>query len=91
MSLPDSLMKKYIHLATDLELEDKKRLVKDLETGALHPRDAKMFLGKTIVRMYHGEEAAEAPSSNSNGSFSKTACPKTSQRYIGKVIKQHLL
>lgn len=43
MSLPDSLMKKYIHLATDLELEEKKQLVKDLETGAVHPRDAKML------------------------------------------------
>ncbi|MCY9196854.1 tyrosine--tRNA ligase [Bacillus atrophaeus] len=76
MSLPDSLMKKYIHLATDLELEDKKRLVKDLETGALHPRDAKMFLGKTIVRMYHGEEAAEAAEQQFKRVFQQNSLPE---------------
>ncbi|ATO27152.1 tyrosine--tRNA ligase [Bacillus atrophaeus] len=76
MSLPDSLMKKYIHLATDLELEEKKRLVKDLETGALHPRDAKMFLGKTIVRMYHGEEAAEAAEQQFKRVFQQNSLPE---------------
>ncbi|MBT2624923.1 tyrosine--tRNA ligase [Bacillus sp. HU-1818] len=76
MSLPDSLMKKYIHLATDLELEDKKRLVKDLETGTLHPRDAKMFLGKTIVRMYHGEEAAEAAEQQFKRVFQQNSLPE---------------
>lgn len=41
MSLPDSLMKTYIHLATDLEPAEKKQMEKDLESGKLHPRDAK--------------------------------------------------
>ncbi len=29
-----------------------------LSDGSVHPRDAKMRLAKTFVRMYHGEEAA---------------------------------
>ncbi len=76
MSLPDSLMKKYIHLATDLELEEKKQLVKDLETGAVHPRDAKMLLAKTIVRMYHGEKAAEAAEHSFKTVFQENSLPE---------------
>ncbi|MCY7910331.1 tyrosine--tRNA ligase [Bacillus inaquosorum] len=76
MSLPDSLMKKYIHLATDLELEEKKQLVKDLETGAVHPRDAKMLLAKTIVRMYHGAEAAEAAEHSFKIVFQENSLPE---------------
>ena len=76
MSLPDSLMKKYIHLATDLELEEKKQLVKDLETGAVHPRDAKMLLARTIVRMYHGEKAAEAAEHSFKTVFQENSLPE---------------
>ncbi|ASB88201.1 tyrosine--tRNA ligase [Bacillus sonorensis] len=76
MSLPDSLMKKYIHLATDIELEEKKQLVKDLETGAVHPRDAKMFLAKTIVRMYHGSKAAENAEQSFKTVFQENGLPK---------------
>ncbi|MEG7380645.1 tyrosine--tRNA ligase [Bacillus subtilis] len=75
MSLPDSLMKKYIQLARDLELEEKKQLVKDLETGAVHPRDAKMLLAKTIVRMYHGAEAAEAAEHSFKTVFQENSLP----------------
>ncbi|MED2944901.1 tyrosine--tRNA ligase [Bacillus swezeyi] len=75
MSLPDSLMKTYIHLATDLELEDKKQLVKELETGAVHPRDAKMLLAKTIVRMYHGSAAAEAAEQQFKKVFQQKSAP----------------
>ncbi|MCW0121114.1 tyrosine--tRNA ligase [Bacillus subtilis] len=76
MSLPDSLMKKYIHLATNLELEEKKQLVKDLEIGAVHPRDAKMLLAKTIVRMYHGAEAAEAAEHSFKTVFQENSLPE---------------
>ena len=69
-------MKKYIHLATDLELEEKKQLVKDLETGAVHPRDAKMLLAKTIVRMYHGEKAAEAAEHSFKTVFQENSLPE---------------
>lgn len=75
MSLPDSLMKKYIHLATDLELADKKQLVKDLESGKLHPRDAKMLLGKTIVRMYHGSQAAAEAEQQFKQVFQQNSLP----------------
>jgi tyrosyl-tRNA synthetase len=59
MSIPDELMVKYFKLVTDYTPEQIQKLQEELETGELHPRDAKMLLGKTIVRMYHGIEEAE--------------------------------
>ncbi|WP_078544869.1 tyrosine--tRNA ligase [Litchfieldia alkalitelluris] len=59
MSIPDELMGKYFDLITDLSPEQKQTLKVQIDTGELHPRDAKMLLGKTIVRMYHGTEEAD--------------------------------
>ncbi|GAA3407167.1 tyrosine--tRNA ligase [Paenibacillus hodogayensis] len=58
MSVPDGLMLKYVELATDLPEEELARLRDGLADGTVHPRDAKMLLAHTLVRMYHGEEAA---------------------------------
>lgn len=58
MSIPDELMLKYYELATDLNQEDLNTLRTGLADGTVHPRDAKMQLARTFVRMYHGEEAA---------------------------------
>ncbi|PWW28882.1 tyrosyl-tRNA synthetase [Cytobacillus oceanisediminis] len=59
MSIPDELMNKYFELITDFTPERIQSVKGEFETGELHPRDAKMLLSKTIVRMYHGLEAAE--------------------------------
>ncbi|HZG71902.1 MAG TPA: tyrosine--tRNA ligase [Chondromyces sp.] len=59
MSIPDELMGKYFELITDFTPEQIQKTQNQMITGELHPRDAKMLLGKTIVRMYHGTEAAE--------------------------------
>lgn len=59
MSIPDELMGKYFELVTDFSPDQLEKTISDLESGLLHPRDAKMLLGKTIVRMYHGKDASE--------------------------------
>ncbi|MFC7441256.1 tyrosine--tRNA ligase [Laceyella putida] len=59
MSIPDELMVKYFELATDLTVEELDELKAGLAAGTVHPRDAKMRLGYTLVRMYHGEQAAQ--------------------------------
>ena len=56
MSIPDELMMRYFMLVTDMPIEEQKGHGKRLESGELHPRDAKMQLARTIVRLYHGEE-----------------------------------
>lgn len=59
MSIPDALMVKYFELATDISLEEFKALREGIESGRIHPRDAKMKLAYTFVRMFHGEAAAK--------------------------------
>lgn len=75
MSVPDELMLKYYTLATDLSAEDLKALEQGIEDGSVHPRDAKMKLAYTFVRMYHGEEAAEAAQQHFVTVFQQRALP----------------
>ena len=58
MSIPDAAMSKYMRLVsrwTPLEIES---IEKDVMTGALHPRDAKMKLAHEIVSIFYGEADA---------------------------------
>lgn len=75
MSVPDNLMLKYYELVTDLTIEQLKELEVGLKENALHPRDAKMKLAHTLVRMYHGIEAAQAAQDNFITIFQQHALP----------------
>ncbi|URJ58579.1 tyrosine--tRNA ligase [Paenibacillus polymyxa] len=75
MSVPDELMLKYFELATDITNEELAELAKDVKDGSVHPRDAKMKLAGTLVRMYHGEEAAEAAKQHFVTVFQQRALP----------------
>ncbi len=59
MSIPDELMVKYYELVTDISLEELNEIKEGLKNNSLHPRDLKMRLAYTLVKMYHGSEAAE--------------------------------
>ena len=76
MSIPDPLMSKYFELITDLEPAEIAQIKKDLHAGSLHPRDAKMLLARTIVRMYHSKEAAEKAEQQFITIFQKGALPE---------------
>lgn len=58
MSIPDHLIGTYFELVTDVSVEEVKEIKRGLEEKTLHPRDAKMRLGRAIVQKYHGEAAA---------------------------------
>ncbi|WP_176707687.1 tyrosine--tRNA ligase [Bacillus sp. FJAT-26390] len=75
MSIPDRLMYKYYELATDLSNEELAALKSGLEDGSVHPRDAKMQLAATFVRMYHGDEAAKAAENHFVTVFQQRALP----------------
>ncbi|MCA9544880.1 MAG: tyrosine--tRNA ligase, partial [Myxococcales bacterium] len=60
MSIPDDRMADYYTLATRLPLADTQEILTALASGALHPRDAKMRLGREIVAQYHDADAAQA-------------------------------
>lgn len=54
MSIPDGMMRRYFDLCTDVDLaEVDRRLAQD------HPRDNKFWLGREIISIYHGREAAQ--------------------------------
>ncbi|CRF32718.1 Tyrosine--tRNA ligase [Brachyspira suanatina] len=57
MSIPDSLISKYMELLTDIPLDDIKNYVKAMENGE-NPRNIKGILAKEIVKIYHGEAEA---------------------------------
>ena len=57
LSIPDRLIYRYFELATDVPTDELPRLKAFADEN---PRDAKHELALTIVRMYHGQEAALA-------------------------------
>ena len=57
LSIPDELIYRYFELATDVPTERAPELKRFADEN---PRDAKHDLAWTIVRMYHGEAAADA-------------------------------
>lgn len=60
MSVPDEAMADYFRLASGLEPAAAEARLADLAAGRLHPRDAKMLLARTIVKLWHDEAAADA-------------------------------
>jgi tyrosyl-tRNA synthetase len=60
MSEPDKAMGLYFRLVTRWTPDRIVELETNLNSGALHPRDAKMSLAREIVSIFHGEKAALA-------------------------------
>ena len=60
MATLDSLIVKYFTLVTRVPLEEVTEMEKAMKDGSLNPRDAKVRLGKELVAVYYGKEAAEA-------------------------------
>ncbi len=75
MSIPDDLMMKYYELATDITPEEISIIAAGLADGSIHPRDVKMKLGFTFVRMFHGEDAARAAEQHFITVFQQRALP----------------
>ena len=81
MSIPDELMMRYFMLVTDMPIEEQEDMEKRLESGELHPRDAKMQLARTIVRLYHSEEAALEAEEEFKRVFQQRALPTDIPEY----------
>ncbi|HKK25821.1 MAG TPA: tyrosine--tRNA ligase [Gracilimonas sp.] len=69
LSIPDDLIYTYYELVTDVRTDDLPAIKKKIEND---PRNAKHDLAFTIVRMYHGEEAAKGAKEH----FEKTVINK---------------
>lgn len=77
MSIPDELMVKYFKLLTNLPVEKINEIERFLNDGCLHPRDAKMQLGRVLVSMYHDHTAAEQAERTFKSVFQKGILPET--------------
>jgi tyrosyl-tRNA synthetase len=60
MSIPDNVMLTYYRLLTPHHADELASMQRDLESGALNPRDLKARLAREIITRLQGEEAAAA-------------------------------
>ena len=58
LSIPDSLIYNYYELASDISSSELNGVKHQLDDSKVNPRDIKRRLARTLVRMYHSEEAA---------------------------------
>jgi tyrosyl-tRNA synthetase len=72
MSIPDTLMRNYYTLLTDIPTRDIDVLVDPART---HPKQAKVNLGKLIVGQYHGQAAAGAAAEEFDRVFAQRNAP----------------
>jgi tyrosyl-tRNA synthetase len=75
MSLSDELMWRYYLLLTDLTPAAVAALRTRVETGGLHPKQAKVELATTIVTDFHGGEAASHAAEQFERRFSRKELP----------------
>jgi tyrosyl-tRNA synthetase len=70
MSIPDSLIEKYLRLVSGLSGSDLERVL------ALKPRDAKAALARQLVKRLHGDTAAAAAEADFDSRFRKREVPE---------------
>lgn len=76
MSIPDSAMPVYFRLVTRWMPPKVEAMVKGLEEGSLHPRDAKMELAKEITASMYGDAEAEKAEQSFIRRFQKGDLPE---------------
>lgn len=77
MSISDDLMMRYFELVTDIPSNDIDDMERGLKAGCLHPRELKARLAHTLVRMYYGEEDAEAAAADFDAVFREGGIPES--------------
>lgn len=74
MSIPDDIILRYYELATNVPLEEIKKIEKALREGE-NPRNVKVNLAKEIVTIYHNKKAADEAEKEFIQIFSKKELP----------------
>jgi tyrosyl-tRNA synthetase len=75
MSISDTLMWRYWMLLTDLRPSEIDAMRQDVESGGLHPMEAKKRLARTITAGFHGEAAALAADADWAAQFQRKEMP----------------
>jgi tyrosyl-tRNA synthetase len=75
MSITDMLMWNYYELLSAKSLDEIKKLKKDVESGKLHPKEAKIQLAKEIVARFHSSVAADQAAQDFDMKFRQQKAP----------------
>ena len=81
LSIPDALIYRYVELATDIPTDDLEEWKQYAETN---PRDAKHDLALAIVKMYHGEEAANSARAHFERTVIRKDVPEEMEEFVPK-------
>jgi tyrosyl-tRNA synthetase len=81
MSVPDSAMGTYMRLVTRFSPHEIAQIEKDVASGALHPRDAKMKMAKEIVSIFYTEAEAQSGQDNFIKMFQQKEIPDEMPEY----------
>lgn len=75
MSWPDSLINIGFEVCTDVPMKNIKQMEKEMQSGKLNPRDAKLDLAEEITKIYHNEDEAKKAREYFVNTFSKRETP----------------
>ena len=75
MSVPDSAMGVYMRLVTRWSPQEIAGIEKDVASGALHPRDAKMKMAREIVSIFYSDAEADSAQENFIKTFQQKEIP----------------
>ncbi|HSL28904.1 MAG TPA: tyrosine--tRNA ligase [Anaerolineales bacterium] len=81
MSIPDSAMAIYMRLATRWSPQEIEALEKDIQSGGLHPRDAKMRIASEITSIFYGEAEAQKAQDTFVKTFQQKEIPDEMPEY----------
>lgn len=81
MSIPDDAMETYFRLVSRYTPVQIDELVAKVASGEMHPRDAKMELGREIVSIFYGEDAAQPAQDAFIALFQKKDVPDDMPEY----------
>ncbi|MDQ2808074.1 MAG: tyrosine--tRNA ligase [Chloroflexota bacterium] len=75
MSAGDDTIVPYLESCTDVPLAEVRSLEADLAAGRVHPKEAKKFLARQIVELYHGADAANFAQAEFEQVFEQRGAP----------------
>ncbi len=76
MSVRDELVPRYFKVFTRTPLDEVRSMALSLDSGEMHPKDAKMRLAREIVTMYHSKEDAEQAQEKFVATFAEGGVPE---------------
>jgi tyrosyl-tRNA synthetase len=85
MSIPDELMWSYYELVTDRAPQEIAELKKEVQSGKLHPMDAKMRLAEEVVSDFQGTDAGKKAAENFQRVFRDRQAPE--EAHVQKVAR----